>query len=376
MSRQAIAAAGLLSAVLVFGRSALAEESVEKAITRGRAWLNSQQAADGGWHSETYGAYRGGVGTTAIAVRALSEGNTERPESCQRGLTFLTTRRDERGFVVAPDGSSDNALSATAITVRLLAHEPKGELRDARKLLEKTLSDAQYLDAKIPDSPDVGGFASLVTAQDEVGSETPCNLSATTAVLIVRPPRMDLRPALKFVRRCQNFGEGTHNDGGFFFTPHVDHPLNKLSTAATPSGKLHPVSYFPATCDGIVCESIFGREGRTTSPGDAAWVRAMKRLETLPRPSLKTAAPTPDGPQPSPIDGLYFYSAAAFGEVWWMHPLNRPPLQTIRDEFVKTIMQRQGADGAWINPVKTMREDDPLIATSLAIIALQKLSKE
>ncbi|HVJ85362.1 MAG TPA: hypothetical protein VM452_06935, partial [Caulifigura sp.] len=73
---------------------------------------------------------------------------------------------------------------------------------------------------------------------------------------------------------------------------------------------------------------------------------------------------------------LYFYSAAAFGDVWRLNPLDRLQLKPIRDDFIQTILQRQREHGDWMNPVNTMREDDPLIATSLAILALRRLSED
>ncbi|HVJ86256.1 MAG TPA: hypothetical protein VM452_11470, partial [Caulifigura sp.] len=265
MTRRLAIQAIAVQLALVVCHSGQAEESrrAEEAIARGVAWLTSQQAKDGGWHSETYGAYRSGVGTTALTVLALSKeypGRTS--QSFQQGLAFLIARRDERGFVIAPDGASDNALYATAITLRVLAHvRPDSEVRTK---LQQSLAAARHVDADNPDSPDAGGWASLITGKDEVSSEAPCNLSATTAVLAAQPSIRDLKPTSEFVGRCQNLGHGTHDDGGFFFTPHHDHPLNKMSTAPTSSGKPFPVSYFSATCDGIICETILPLEGFST----------------------------------------------------------------------------------------------------------------
>ena len=373
MTRRLALQAIAVHLALVACHSGQAEESrrVEDAIARGVAWLTSQQAKDGGWHSETYGAYRSGVGTTALAVLALSKEQAGRPsQSFQQGLAFLTARRDERGFVVAPDGGSDNALYATAITLRVLTHVQRDS--ELRTKLQQSLAAARHDDSDNPDSPDAGGWASLITGKDEVSSEAPCNLSATTAVLVARPDLRDLKPTSEYVSRCQNFGDRTPDDGGFFFTPHRDHPLNKISTTLTASGKPRPVSYFSATCDGIICENIFQLDGFSTAA--ARRTRAVERLAKLPRPSLLAAAPLADDPRPSPIDGLYFYSAAAFADVWQLNPLDRPQLKPIRDEFIQTILQRQRDHGDWMNPVNTMREDDPLIATALAITALRRLS--
>ena len=46
------------------------------------------------------------------------------------------------------------------------------------------------------------------------------------------------------------------------------------------------------------------------------------------------------------------------GEVSWA--------EALADE----LLRRQGADGSWVNPLVPQREDDPLVATSLAALAL------
>jgi hypothetical protein len=38
--------------------------------------------------------------------------------------------------------------------------------------------------------------------------------------------------------------------------------------------------------------------------------------------------------------------------------------------LAECLLAEQGADGSWVNPVGQVKEDDPLIATSLAVIAL------
>jgi len=334
---------------------------------RGTDWLVTQQGADGGWHSETYGAYRSGVGTTAVAVRALARDRSPRVQtSVERGLAFLTSRCDERGFVVAPDGSSDNAMYATALTAAVLQNRDAHKSGDVHQRLLQALADAQYLD---PGAPDTGGWASFITALDGVGRETPANVSATVTVLEARPTLKDRAAAVGFINRCRNIGRGTHGDGGFFFTPHLDHPLNKMSDAALPSGTAFPVSYFSATCDGIVALSFLQVP---TSPEERR--RQIQSLEALPRPRLLASAPGADSAPPSPLDGLYFYSAAAFGEVWIRFPREHARLEPIRNEMLMTIIARQHPAGDWANPVSTMREDDPLIATSLALIALYRLA--
>jgi len=40
----------------------------EQSLSQGLAWLFAQQAADGGWHSKTYGQLKDGAAVTALAL--------------------------------------------------------------------------------------------------------------------------------------------------------------------------------------------------------------------------------------------------------------------------------------------------------------------
>ena len=41
-----------------------------------------------------------------------------------------------------------------------------------------------------------------------------------------------------------------------------------------------------------------------------------------------------------------------------------------REKLAEALLARQGADGAWSNSAVAVREDDPLVATSFAVLAL------
>src|SRR5436190_22115582 len=51
----------------------------EQSLTKGLAWLLAQQAADGGWHSKTYGQVKDGAAVTALALEAHSLAGTAKP---------------------------------------------------------------------------------------------------------------------------------------------------------------------------------------------------------------------------------------------------------------------------------------------------------
>jgi hypothetical protein len=71
-------------------------------------------------------------------------------------------------------------------------------------------------------------------------------------------------------------------------------------------------------------------------------------------------------------DALYFYYcrslAYAFNAVGEI--AQRSGELNWRNELADELMRRQRADGAWINAAVDVREDDPLIATPFAVMAL------
>jgi hypothetical protein len=50
-------------------------------------------------------------------------------------------------------------------------------------------------------------------------------------------------------------------------------------------------------------------------------------------------------------------------------PTPTGPVHWAKD-LARELIQRQRADGSWVNPLVPQREDDPLVATSMAVLAL------
>ena len=91
------------------------------ATKRGLDWLMSQQSSDGAWHSETYGAMRGGAAVTALALYAAAHAPPplceDAKKDLRRGLEFLLPGIDKRGCVACPDGTLDYPTYASALTL-------------------------------------------------------------------------------------------------------------------------------------------------------------------------------------------------------------------------------------------------------------------
>ena len=66
--------------------------------------------------------------------------------------------------------------------------------------------------------------------------------------------------------------------------------------------------------------------------------------------------------------GLRYYYFASLSRVLPLFP--RSEIAPRREALVKQLLTLQAKDGSWVNESDRMRENDPLIATPLAVTAL------
>jgi hypothetical protein len=168
---------------------------------------------------------------------------------------------------------------------------------------------------------------------------------------------MDWREtARRWLERCQN----RPGDGGFVFTPDRGATDNK---AGLDPATRQPFSYGSASCDGLLAlaslRMLTGTAGANAAASfDAAWNAALGWFAKLERWDIAAGG----------TDALRFYWAARLVEASAFFPPERKA--AARESLAAAVIARQRADGSWANPEPAMREDDPLIATPLAIAAL------
>jgi len=187
------------------------------------------------------------------------------------------------------------------------------------------------------------------------------NLSVTRHALQALSETGNLTPeareaALAYILRCRVAERDSASASGFFFSPHPDDPLNKAGYAASHQ----PRPYGPPTCDGIQALIACG-----VDLSDARIREAAYGLELPPRMDSEPEAAA------DAIDwreALWYYHTAALSHV--ATGLPSPALQKQQRESVPRLLTRQQPSGCWQNPDGKMREDDPLIATALAVSSL------
>ncbi len=361
---------GALSSLGAAPANSPTDVSLERAVE----YLMAAQGEDGGWHSETYGAMRPGAAVTATVLYAMShvpEPLRERHrERLVRAYAFLETGMRQKGYVANPDGSADFPTYASAMT--LVAARRLGfdmSAKDERRLV-KYLISAQLTETREfgPDSPHHGGW-DLMGAQQIQGQTSGTNVSVSRFALEALSDRKEpevrcaLERAGRWVGGCQN----VPGDGGFYFTPDVNSDNNKAETAEdkNQSGVKYPRSYGTTTCDGLMCLIYSG-----TDPQDERVTAAVQWL--IKHPQINVVPGFEDLPDEIGWqNGLLFYYYAAFAEA--LHLLPEKEAAKRRDPLTARILSLQRADGRWQNDSARMREDDPLICTSLAIMALGEL---
>ncbi len=380
--RSKVPAALLLFTLLLTGSaradapdtSSTLSSKVDSAVTAAVQWLEKQQANDGRWPSETYGSLKSGIGTTALILEALSEVRPAKSSSAEaaflRGQKVLTSNMKLSGVMHSPDGRSDSPVYASALLLTASTRfRPLPEKEHG--LLQRVLHQAQQIPRQSWPENAVGRGGWGIETDPATAESNPANMSVTAHALtalnltdgLSAEPRKE---AMAFLNRCRN--PDFQPNGGFWFLPRRDDQLNKLGFSVDAQGEPQPRAYSTATCDGIIALLQLGK-----SVSDPDVVQALEFLLRQDPVAVPRMPENPDDPVP-PLAGLYFYHAAALGSVWEQTGDLRlqPRIKQIHNE----LLALQKEDGRWESPIAIMREDDPLIATGLAIIALKRFQSE
>jgi squalene-hopene/tetraprenyl-beta-curcumene cyclase len=342
---------------------------IREARQRGVRWLLAQQGADGGWHSATYGQMRCGVGNTALALYALSLLPPAEREphkmAIERGVSFLTSNLDAHGAVRAPDGESDYPNYATALgLIAMRRMGLKGPENASARMLDY-VRRSQNLQTPVATNLEYGGWTHTAANEPSAPIRGETNLSVTRYSLaaLAAYDQLDERSrqaGLAFLANCQNLTPPLA-DGGFYFTTTVDDPRNKAGFVARGDGQ-QPRSYGAPTVDGLLALRDCGlAENDPRVVVAERWLAANWHVDSVPGFIVGTPS---DGYR----DGLAYYYRAALAEL--LAPQTATSAATRRAELLRVTLAAQRPDGSWQNANPQMRENDPLLATPLALIAL------
>lgn len=318
-------------------------------LARATAYLWAQQADDGGFHSTTYGLLGSGQSLTPFILNALldvPESVARRPAGgVARAVRFILRHTNDDGILgLADDAVADYPNYSTALAVRaLLRADGEAETRDQAERMAAALRLQQFSEDngwKESDAPYGGwGMGGAIRRPPQAGhvdlSMSRSVLEALAAAGVGRTDPMMVR-ARVYLDRSRNA------DGGFFFST-VNPQTNKAGGA---DGTF--ASYGTATADGLLALRAAG-----VAETDERILGAIRWLEHHHQPDR---APGLDaGPYEGWDQGLRFYYGGVVSRAIPHLEVTLPP---------------QDADGAYRNPSNLVKEDDPLIATPLALAVL------
>ncbi len=368
----------------------------DEALRQACEYLWSQQAEDGGWHSGQYAVLRSGQALTPFVLHTLlqvPESVCPRPEGgVPRALDFIRRHVDRRGAIGAADSELlEYPVYSTAYALECLLAAGRSEDFQLAARMRNYLFVAQRseLFGFGPDSAAYGGWGFDWPKPNEPGhmdiAHTRRALEAVTAFEMrwpnVRPSAfaysVRMQAAQDFLRVLQKHCEarapqplpGSDRelatpppfDGGFYFSP-VVFGANKGREETGDDGASHFRSYATATCDGVLALLACGVERN-----DERLVRAVDWLRQHDDLTYPEGVPT-DHPEPwGEAIRFYHYAvrAEAYAALGWRGDW--------RNRLAAAVGRHQAADGSFRNDVSSlMKEDDPLLCTALAAIALTR----
>ncbi|MEE8460422.1 MAG: prenyltransferase/squalene oxidase repeat-containing protein [Phycisphaerales bacterium] len=364
-------------------------DRIERALDGATRYLAVRQSEDGAWRSETYGALTDGVTLTPPILKTLwlSPPSPETRAACARAAGYL------RGFVagdgtISPQTPLDypvySAAMAAIVFNRLLIDEPSDANRRARDAWLHYLRDYQVTDRLGWNRLDAGyggwGYAVRPPQKPETGrlpfvADLSSTLFAVGALRLSGVPADDpaLRAALGFVERCQNFSrdaagrDAGFDDGGFFFTA-ANRAQNKAGVSGTDrNGVIRYHSYGSATADGVralIRCGLAPDHPRVLAAQD--WLQRNFSTRTNPGVFEPVLAADRDAAL-----NYWCWSVSHALRLLSVTTVDRDGLEVAWAPWLADdLMSRQLPDGSWKNPHSFMKEDDPLIATTLAAAAL------
>jgi len=358
----------------------LAQATREKALSDGQAaldkavaFLQSQQQADGSWQRNEHEP----PAITALALKVICRDpkSGKQAASVKKAASWLAS-------IQQPDGGLYRNMLAnynTAICISALAPLEDPALKEPINKAVAYLKSTQWSDAIA--AP--GGNAELGKAFSGGwgygGTQGRPDLSNTGVVLDalkeagLKSDDAAYQNAAKFAARLQNFSESNPagwagNDGGFIYSPGRNgEGESSAGQYATPEGKRMLRSYGSMTYAGLK-SMIYAGLSKDDPRVKAAWswVRSNWTLEANPGMELL-------GPENARA-GIYYYyytlgrALAVYGEPTIQD--KKGASHDWRLELIAAISSAQKPDGTFQGDRKWM-EDNPVVATSLAMLALE-----
>ena len=374
-----------LAAVAAASRPTFADDGLAarrtEAVRRGMDWLRSLQGDDGGWRSTAYPQLGQGPAGTALALWAAATVHRsgiapldEEPwkSSVERAGRLFSAGLNRDGAPAAPDGTLDFPTYAAAMGLIAARRFPALLDEPTTRRLRGYLIAAQCAARRriALNHPDHGGWD--LFGGETVGITSGTNVSITRLVLqglndAAEAETEAVRAAARgWLARCYDSVDGPAAHG-IAFSP--DGPSLNNKALWTDAAKTRPRAYGSSTCDGLLAMQSAGEmdaAARRRFAAAVAWLVAQKELENVPG-----FADAP--PELGWAEGLRFYFFGALAECLPVAP--EAWAEERAESLTRLLVAEQRPDGSWKSDSSRMREDDPLVATAFALVALAEIER-
>ncbi len=349
---------------------------------RAVAALIALQSEDGSWPDPMLLEEKASPPLTALNVRALAElpakmrSGDAIAAALERGLDALERATDDRGAVAYPGrvtGYKNYATANTLVALIALGGEENALWRDR---LRDHLLDAQIDGGEGFSKLDFqyGGW-NYLDRNDRTTTRTDTSVGSWVVDALARAgvdaESKTFKRARRFFPTCQNFQSGNVipggvvRDGGFSFTPRE----SKAGQLPQPNGNVIYPSYGSASADGLRTLLNLGMPADDPRVVAAAgWFRNNWSLTRNPGFPEDTELPYEEA--------IYFYYL--HGLARGLDALGEHPFETADGkkrewarDMILALAFRQLDGGLFRNEEPTMGEDEPTIATPLALMCLQ-----
>jgi squalene-hopene/tetraprenyl-beta-curcumene cyclase len=347
------------------------KNEVQHSIGRGLTWLESKQSPTGGWSQEEQPALTGLV-LTAFQGDPSGFYKTRAEQKLARGYAQMLKS-------VKPDGGIyGNGLANYNTSVCMLAlyvaNRPEYEkvLRNARNFLVGLQDD--YGKKGQPESPFDGGIGYGGTYPHSDLSNTYFALEALYYTRYLEKEvggdaeikKLNWQAAIRFISRCQNLpgqndqkwaSDDPQNKGGFIYFPGD----SKSGEMKLPDGRVALRSYGSMSYAGLL-SYIYAQMEKEDPRVKAVYEWLQKNYSLEENPGMGK-------------EGLYYYyhtmtkALHAYGVN--VITLENGKQVNWRRDLAKRLLDRQNADGFWLNETGRWWEKDPVLTTSYALLVME-----
>ena len=353
---------------------------LKKSIDRGANWLIDNQRSDGSW-----GSVAGDPGITGMVLKSLADTPRSYREKDGPFITaavqsLLSHQQDNGGVYIPGQGLMNYKTSIAILGLSALDQGRKEPLyRDQIARMRDYVAGLQCAEDSTPVAFDrmkhTGSYGGVGYGSDRRPdmSNTQLALEALHAAGLTEDSDVWKR-AQVFISRCQNrkssndvldgVKKSSSEDGGFFYHPDE----SKAGKTVDAAGAVTFSSYGSMTYAAVKSLIYAGLE--KNDPRVIAAVDWIGHNWTV---TENPGMATPEQPARGQT-GYYYYLAVMARALEVLGQKNLVDADgkshDWASEIAAVLMERQGKDGSWINPVDRWWEGDPVLATAYALQAL------